>query len=63
MLEKCKKCGYKNRPKSIFPCNECIEKNEPKAPLTCDSCRNSWYCEKRGKNQRRLRICDEFEWN
>ena len=63
-LEKCKKCKYKDRPKHTFPCSKCIEDNMSCAPLTCEDCNYAWCgCVIRGKNERRMRPCDNFEWS
>ena len=59
-----KECRYIDRPKFTFPCNQCKAKecNDYERPATCNDCRLSWHdCERRGKNQRRLNICDKFK--
>ena len=64
MEEKCKRCRYKQRPKHVFPCSKCLEDKLSCEPITCKDCRYSWYsCHKRGKNESRMRICDEFKWS
>lgn len=63
MREQCKKCRYKYNPRA-FPCTKCEDKNLSQSPVTCEDCRISWFdCAKRGKNQRKMRPCKDFEWS
>lgn len=63
-MDKCKNCKYKSRPKQIYPCSDCISKNLLQHPITCDDCiMGMWFCDKRGKHNRRLRTCNEFRWS
>lgn len=66
-MNKCKKknreCRYKYNQNS-YQCKKCIEENLSQYPITCDDCRGAWYgCSLRGKNERRMRPCKEFEWS
>lgn len=58
MLEKCKKCKYKDRNKKVFPCDICLEKNLEEHPVTCDDCRQGQFehCKKG------IRPCEKFKW-
>lgn len=63
MKDKCNNCRYLYHP-NAFPCSKCDEDNLNQYPVTCEDCRMSWYdCTKRGKNQRKMRPCEEFEWS
>ena len=63
----CKKrnrnCRYEYHQNS-YQCRKCIEENLSQYPITCEDCRYSFYeCVKRGKNQRKMRPCNDFKWS
>ena len=63
----CKKrnrnCRYAYKQNS-YQCKKCVEDNLSQYPVTCEDCRYSWYdCYKRGKNQRKMRPCEDFKWS
>lgn len=43
MLEKCLKCRYKDRNKTVFPCDKCLDEDLNERPITCDDCRQGWF--------------------
>ena len=61
-LAKCKTCSYNGLPQSVFPCRKCLQEALACAPYTCRDCRaGAFGCVKRGRSERRLEPCDEFE--
>ena len=44
---------------------KCIEEKLNQYPITCEDCHyGGWgICNKRGKNQRRMRPCEDFKWS
>lgn len=61
--KKNRECRYEYNPNS-YQCKKCIDENLSQYPITCEDCRDSWCnCSRRGKNQRKMRPCDEFNWS
>lgn len=64
-------CKRKNRNcryvynQNSYQCKKCIEENLNQYPITCEDCHyGGWgICNKRGKNQRRMRPCEDFKWS
>lgn len=58
-----KNCKYEYK-QNAYQCKCCVEEVLSSPPITCRDCHYSMFgCYKRGKNNRRMRPCEEFKWS